>query len=88
MMSMQVDEQMSAASREAMEGLFLFDGGQTDAALARIAAAMRKAHECFLTWKLVPAQAQRMQEGLLEQGALAAKITGAGGGGMIVALWP
>jgi mevalonate kinase len=86
-LAMKIDEQMSHAARLAMEGLVLFDGAQTKTALQKLAEAMKIAQECFYSWGLVPSAAKRLEEELLEKGALATKITGAGGGGMIVALW-
>jgi mevalonate kinase len=86
--AMGIDEAMSGASRLAMEGLIRYDGGDRVAALEILARAIRAAHECFVDWRQVPAEAERLRESLLSQGALAAKLTGAGGGGMMVALWP
>jgi mevalonate kinase len=83
----EVDEKMSAASRMAMEGLALYDSGQARQGLQVLKTAMRKAGECFYAWGLVPQEAQQIEKRLLEQGALAVKMTGAGGGGMMVALW-
>jgi mevalonate kinase len=80
MVAMKVDEAMGQASRNALEGLIRGDR-------ALIARAMHEAQECFYAWELVPGEAKRIQEDLLHQGALAAKLTGAGGGGMVVALW-
>jgi mevalonate kinase len=82
-----VDEAMSTASRSAMEGLIRYDSGDLDGGLNLIRKAMEQARECFYSWELVPGDAQRMEEQLLNQGALAVKMTGAGGGGMLVALW-
>jgi len=87
MVAMKVDDAMCAASRQAMEGLVQYDQGRTREGLNLIAQAMRQARECFYSWELVPGAAKRMEEDLLAQGALAVKLTGAGGGGMVVALW-
>ena len=86
--AMRLDEAMSNASRNAVEGLFLYDGRSRADGLLRIAQAMDQASECFYSWEIVPGEAKRIQEDLRRQGALASKLTGAGGGGMIVALWP
>jgi mevalonate kinase len=90
--AMRLDEAMGTASRLAMEGLIRFDN-TTDLArgaegLALVARAMREAQECYYSWDLVPAEARDMEKKLLSEGALAVKMTGAGGGGMLVALWP
>jgi mevalonate kinase len=83
-----LDEQMSAASGLALEGLVRYNASSSKEALDLIASAMRHGQECFYAWDLIPAQAKEIQDKLMSQGALATKITGAGGGGMIVALWP
>ena len=82
-----VDERMAIAARHAMQGLAEYDSGETRSGLEQVAQAMRLGHECFERWGLVPASARVLREDLLAQGALGARITGAGGGGMIVALW-
>lgn len=82
-----IDEQMAQASRDAAEGLRRYDSGDTSGGLQQIAGAMELAQGCFVHWDLVPPVAQEVQKRLIGQGALGAKLTGAGGGGMIVALW-
>lgn len=82
-----VDEVMSSASRSAMEGLARYEAGNVEEGLKILQESMEKARECFYTWELVPGAAKRLEEDLLKQGARAVKITGAGGGGMVVALW-
>jgi diphosphomevalonate decarboxylase len=82
-----LDEQMSAASKLAVEGLVQYNANPTRQALEIIASAMRHAQECYYSWQLIPPQAQKLESELRAQGALATKITGAGDGGMIVALW-
>jgi mevalonate kinase len=86
-LAMKVDEQMGTASRLAMEGLIAFDSGQRETGLRVLAQAMKQAQDCFYAWELVPGAGKKIEEDLLAQGALATKITGAGGGGMVVALW-
>jgi mevalonate kinase len=83
----QLDEQMAAASLEAIQGLQLYNTGRSPTALEHIARAMLKAQDCFFGWRLVPDEAIKLQRSLRDQGALASKLTGAGGGGMVVALW-
>jgi diphosphomevalonate decarboxylase len=82
-----LDEQMSAASNLAVEGLLQYSANPSQQALETIASAMRHAQECYYSWQLIPPQAQKLEDELRAQGALATKITGAGDGGMIVALW-
>jgi mevalonate kinase len=84
---MEIDEKMGHAVRASMEGLVNFDQGQAAPGLQRIAQGMKLAQECFYSWMLVPGEARRIEESLLAQGALGVKMTGAGGGGYIVALW-
>lgn len=80
-LGMKTDEKMATASRKATEGLIRSD-------LAVLTQAMKEAQECYYTWELVPGDAQRLEQELYRQGALAVKLTGAGGGGFLVALWP
>jgi len=75
-----VDEQMGRASGLVRDGLLSGD-------LTQVSKGMRLANECFETWKLVPPEARRIMDRLVRDGALASKITGAGGGGYVVALW-
>lgn len=81
------DEAMSEASRLAIEGLTRFGEGSENEGLAVLARSIRKAQECFEAWDLVPSEARALERDLVSRGALAAKMTGAGGGGMMVALW-
>ncbi len=87
-LAIRVDEEMSVASRWALEGLIRYDAGSCQEGLDLLQKAMKRAHQCFDTWQLVPEPAERLKEQLIEEGALAVKLTGAGGGGMLVALWP
>jgi len=82
-----VDARMESASRFAIEGLAAFDSGEQTVGLKLLSDAMKQARECFYSWELVPGDARRLEESLLREGALAVKLTGAGGGGMVVALW-
>jgi mevalonate kinase len=86
-LGMEIDEKMGHAARSAMEGLVSFDQGRKEAGLQKLALGMHLAQECFYSWMLVPGDARRIEETLLAQGALGAKMTGAGGGGFVVALW-
>lgn len=85
--AVKVDQAMSTASRLAMEGLIRYDLSKGAEGIKLIQEAMMQARECFYSWELVPGKAKRMEEELLKKGALAVKLTGAGGGGMLVALW-
>jgi mevalonate kinase len=87
-LGVKVDEAMGTASRLAMEGLIQYDAGHFDQGQKLVQEAMKIGRECFYSWELVPGEARRLEEKLLGEGALAVKLTGAGGGGIIVALWP
>lgn len=88
----QVDESMSLAARQAMEALIQYDQAESPEnrreALEILAQAVTRAQECFYAWRLVPGQAARIEQDLKARGALATKLTGAGGGGFVIALWP
>ena len=78
---LEVDRAMGQATRWAVEGL-------RDYSLSTLARGINQARECFQAWDLDPPEAQSLRNSLIRQGALAAKLTGAGAGGMVVALWP
>jgi len=86
--SPEIDRRMDGASREACAGLILYSKGIAAEGLAQVASAMTEAQACFEAWGLVPQGARIMGESLKRQGALGVKLTGAGGGGFLVALWP
>jgi len=86
-LAMQTDALMGQASRQAIEGLIRFDATGSRESVDLIAQAMKSAQECFAVWQLIPGAALRLAQDLEKQGARAVKITGAGGGGFLVALW-
>lgn len=51
-------------------------------------SALNLAQSCFLDWGLVPNEAQKHIDLLTQAGALSCKMTGSGGGGYILSLWP
>ena len=81
------DARMGRAALQITDALQVYDHGQVDRALRQLADGMRAAQRSFEDWGLVPEGVQVLIRQLIAQGALAAKITGAGGGGMVVALW-
>lgn len=85
-----IDQAMNAASRQALTGLQAYGNGEDQVGLEAVAEGMRMALNCFgaSAWNLLPEAEQLLIESLLASGALAAKPTGAGGGGMVLALWP
>lgn len=48
---------------------------------------IKKANHCFEQWNLVTDSVRHHQKQLLDQGALAVKLTGSGGGGYVLSLW-
>jgi mevalonate kinase len=82
----EIDHKMSRSATMALEALQAYDSGHAETALGALATAMNAAQECFEAWGLVPEQAREIIRDLRKDGALACKLTGAGGGGMVVAL--
>ena len=55
--------------------------------LSTLAEAMKLGQSCFKEWSLVPEVGIEIEAKLFQEGAKAVKLTGAGGGGFLVALW-
>jgi len=83
----QVDHEMKAASELAKTGLIHYHLENRKQGLSLLTKAMEKGRSCFYAWDLVPPEVQKLEDQLLNEGALAVKLTGAGAGGMVVALW-
>jgi mevalonate kinase len=49
--------------------------------------SIKKSNNCFEQWGLITDAVKKHQDLLLEQGALAVKLTGSGGGGYVLSLW-
>lgn len=81
------DQRMGQASLIAVDGLRKFHSGEKHEALELLKRAIVDAQACFYDWGLVPQEAKQLEHELYAQGALAVKLTGAGGGGMMIALW-
>ena len=45
------------------------------------------ANECFTSWQLMTPELEVLSHQMLEMGAIATKVTGAGGGGLMLGLW-
>ena len=73
--------------RRGIRRLLLYSRGEVSDGLAAITEAMDLSHRCFEGWALVPPGVEAIRRDLLLRGARAAKVTGAGGGGCVVALW-
>lgn len=86
------DRKMTESVTLALESLQRYDRGERAEdrldALAQLAHSLKRAHSCYRDWDLLPESAQELEKDLYLQGALAVKMTGAGLGGMLVALWP
>lgn len=49
--------------------------------------AIKKSNHCFEQWGLMSEKVKQHQKKLLDEGALAVKLTGSGGGGYVLSLW-
>jgi len=85
--AVEIDEQMSQAAGQAIEGLQAYNEGDDEYGLQFLARAMELARRCFYAWDLVPQEVRDLESRLLSEGARAVKLTGAGDGGFVVALW-
>ena len=83
-----LDQQMHQASLLAEMGLKNYNQKNRKDGLSQLQKSMDLAQNCFSHWGLVPSKVLDLICQLKNQGALSAKLTGSGGGGMIVALWP
>lgn len=81
------DDLMEQAASQGELGLIRFNEGEVGRGLELIADAMDLTNQCFEAWNLVPDHVKDIQRLLRQQGALAVKLTGAGKGGFLVALW-
>lgn len=81
--SKQLDDKMKK-SVSLMKSLMM----KTDSGVDQWKMAIDMAQDCFLGWDLVPAEAEKHISLLKKNGALSCKMTGSGGGGYILSLWP
>lgn len=81
-----VDEKMIQASLLAFEGLQSFQQNRKEG-LDKITQSMQLSHQCYQQWGLVPEKVGQQMDQILDQGALACRLSGAGCGGFIVALY-
>lgn len=82
-LAQQIDMQMIEAVHECRKALE--EGGAN--AISALAHAMNKAAKCFFQWGLVSESLQQHMNYLFDQGAIAVKPTGSGGGGFVLSLW-
>ncbi len=78
---------MDRAAHLARLGLESFELKKVNEALTQLTESINLAQDCFEAWDLVPDSVRELILRLKAQGALAAKVTGAGRGGFVVALW-
>jgi len=77
-----IDKQMQQAVLEFKN--LLLSGSHS---LVDWTSAVNKSNHCFEQWGLVTENVKKHQKLLLDAGALAAKLTGSGGGGYVLSLW-
>jgi mevalonate kinase len=82
----QLDQRMRDAGAQALRGLAEYASGNRESGIALLVGAMSDGQSCFEEWGLMPASAMDLKRKLLADGARAVKLTGAGGGGYLVAL--
>lgn len=82
-----LDSEMAEAVAEALDGLLDFNDGNLEEAYGLLTRSMERSSDCFEQWGLVPREVRALQRSLRDEGALATRLTGSGGGGFIVALW-
>jgi mevalonate kinase len=76
-----IDEQMIESVDQLK--MLLTDGG----GLIDWIRAIKKSNSCFEQWGLITDAVKKHQSYLIDQGALAVKLTGSGGGGYVLSLW-
>lgn len=82
-----LDDQMEQAVLKGQEGALALARGDSRG-LLNLREAFELSMECYRIWGLLPPEVVAQARHLVAQGALAARLTGAGSGGMLVALWP
>ncbi|MBI4924969.1 MAG: hypothetical protein HY843_03510 [Bdellovibrio sp.] len=82
-----IDQAMKEASQLCLQGLNTYNLNKKAKALLLLTEGMKKAQRCFESWGLLPSQAKGLEKELYQKGALAVKLTGAGLGGFLAALW-
>lgn len=79
----QLDERMRSAVKACEDALL----GNEQEGLPRLIEAVELANRCFVDWGLVPQAVAEHLEFLRQNGAVAVKPTGSGGGGFAFSLW-
>lgn len=84
----QIDQEMARATDLAEKALTIVDANiSSTGRLELLAAAIKLAGHCFEKWNLNEGEPSTHIQSLLDQGALAVKPTGSGGGGYVLSLW-
>lgn len=78
-----IDNQMALAVNECKQALEQHEPNRIE----HLAAAINRAHDCFLQWGLINESLSNHIKMLKSNGALAVKPTGSGDGGMVLSLW-
>ena len=78
-----IDEQMAVATGLVRSGLSTsgVDG------ILLVEEGIKMANECFKSWQLMTPQLEELSHIMSQMGAVATKVTGAGGGGLMLGLW-
>jgi mevalonate kinase len=84
----QIDQKMIQSTQKQIELLRKYNQSAESETLLKIAESMNEAQSCFYDWGLIPDRIKEMETELRKKGALGVKITGAGNGGYLVALFP
>ena len=85
-LALQFDLQMQKATELAVNGLESYSSGSRDG-LSLLKESMELSQNCLETWGLITPELFQQKQELLERGAKAVKLTGAGLGGFWVSLW-
>lgn len=80
------DLQMQSATDLAVAGLQSYQKESREG-LRLLQASMEQSQNCLETWGLITPELAQQKQALLDRGALAVKLTGAGLGGFWVSLW-
>ncbi len=78
-----LDEQMAVATGLVKSGLSQRDGN----GIMLVKRGLDLANDCFTQWDLMSDHLKEISSTMRNHGAIATKVTGAGGGGLMIGLW-